>query len=272
MGKIIQLDRHVADLIAAGEVVERPASVVKELVENSMDAGATSVTVEIKRGGLELIRVTDNGSGIAPDDIRAAFCRHATSKIRTADDLTAIATMGFRGEALASIASVAKVAVFTRSSDATAGGVLRDRGRKRDLARRGGLPRRHHVPCEGAFYNTPARMKFIKKDVTEAGQALTVVRRAALARPDISFKLIRDGEEMLHTPGDHSLISAIYCVYGGPFAAGFEKVGVDHEGVRVVGYVSKPAYGQGSRAKQEFFVNARSRSFAYPLGSTGGSV
>jgi DNA mismatch repair protein MutL len=257
LAKIIQLDKHVAELIAAGEVVERPASVVKELVENCIDAGASTVTVEIKRGGLELIRVSDNGSGIGADDIRAAFLRHATSKIRTADDLNSIMTMGFRGEALASIASVSKVTVFTRTPEATAGLCYEIEGGQEKSLEEAGCPAGTTILVKELFYNTPARMKFIKKDIAEAGQVQTVVRRAALARPDISFKLIKDGEELLHTPGDHSLISAVYCVYGGPFAAGFEKTGTEHEGVRVSGYVSKPVFSQGNRTKQEFFVNAR---------------
>lgn len=257
MAKIIKLDKHVADLIAAGEVVERPASVVKELVENSMDAGATAVTVEIRRGGLELIRVTDNGSGIGREDIRTAFLRHATSKIRTADDLSSVMTMGFRGEALASIAAVSKVTVFTRAADETAGLCYEIAGGEESGLEEAGCPAGTTMLVRELFYNTPARMKFIKKDATEAGHIQTAVRRAALARPDISFKLIKDGEEVLHTPGDHSLISAIYCVYGGPFAAGLEKADTVHEGVRVTGYVSKPVYSQGNRAKQEFFVNSR---------------
>jgi len=257
VAKIIKLDRHVADLIAAGEVVERPASVVKELVENSIDAGATVITVEIKRGGLELMRVSDNGSGIGRDDIRTAFLRHATSKIRTADDLSSVTTMGFRGEALASIASVSRVTVFTRSADETAGLCYEIEGGEEVSLDEAGCPVGTTILVRELFYNTPARMKFVKKDITESGQVQTVVRRAALARPDISFKLIKDGEELLHTPGDNSLISAIYCVYGGTFSAGFEKADTSHEGVRVTGYVSKPVYSQGNRAKQEFFVNSR---------------
>lgn len=257
MGKILKLDRHVADLIAAGEVVERPASVVKELVENAVDAGADAITVEIRRGGLEMIRVSDNGSGIEPEDIRTAFLRHATSKIRKAEDLDSIYTMGFRGEALASIAAVSKVSVFSRVEDSTAGFCYEIEGGDEKSFSEAGCPTGTTIIVSELFYNTPARMKFVKKDSTEAGHIQTVVRKAALARPDISFKLIRDGEEIIHTPGDNSLLSAMYCTYGKTFVAGLEKVSAVHEGVRVTGYVSKPTYSQGNRAKQEFFVNAR---------------
>lgn len=257
MGKIIKLDRHVADLIAAGEVVERPASVVKELLENSVDAGADAVTVEIRRGGLDMIRVTDNGSGIEPEDIRTAFLRHATSKIRKAEDLDSISTMGFRGEALASIAAVAKVSMFTRVEGSTAGYLYEIEGGDEKSFTEAGCPAGTTVIVNELFYNTPARMKYVKKDVTEAGLIQSVVRKAALARPDISFKLIRDGEEIIHTPGDNSLLSAIYCTYGETFVAGLEKVSAVHEGVKVTGFVSKPTYSQGNRTKQEFFVNDR---------------
>jgi len=257
MGKIIKLDRHIADLIAAGEVVERPASVVKELVENAVDAGADAITVEIRRGGLDMIRVTDNGSGIDPEDIPTAFLRHATSKIRRAEDLDSISTLGFRGEALASIAAVSKVAVFTRVEGSTAGYCYEIEGGEQKSFSEAGCPTGTTVVVNELFYNTPARMKFVKKDATEAGHIQAVVRKAALARPDISFKLIRDGEEIIHTPGDNSLLSAIYCTYGESFVAGLEKVSAVHEGIRVTGYVSRPTYSQGNRTKQEFFVNAR---------------
>lgn len=257
MSKIIKLDRHVADLIAAGEVIERPASVVKELVENAVDSGADAITVEIRRGGMDLIRVSDNGSGIEPEDIRTAFLRHATSKIRTAADIDAVMTMGFRGEALASVAAVSKVSMYTRTHDSNVGYNYEIWGGDEKNLTEAGCPPGTTIVASELFYNTPARMKFIKKDVTEAGHVQTVVRRAALARPDISFKLIRDGEELLHTPGDNSLLSAMYCIYGNRYVQGMEKVSTSYEGIRVWGYVSKPTYSQGNRSKQEFFVNDR---------------
>jgi DNA mismatch repair protein MutL len=257
LGRIIQLDKHVADLIAAGEVVERPASAVKELAENSVDAGATGITVEIKRGGLEMIRVTDNGGGISPEDVPAAFLRHATSKIRSERDLEEIRSMGFRGEALASIAAVSKIEMFTRQAGRTEGVSYELHGGEEVSRSPAGCPVGTTVIVRELFYNTPARMKFIKRDVTEAGQAASVVRRLALANPGISFKLIKDGETVLHTPGDGLLKSAVYSVCGGTFTSGLEETRAEHEGIRVYGFVSKPLYGQGNRTKQEFFVNGR---------------
>ncbi len=257
MPKILQLDRQVANLIAAGEVVERPASVVKELVENSIDAGARIITVEIKRGGLEFIRITDDGCGIDREDIPTAFLRHATSKIRSADDLASIGTMGFRGEALASIAAVAKVELFSRVPGETSGVCYEIHGGEEVSFTEAGCADGTTIIVRELFYNTPARMKFIKRDITEAGYVHTAVRRAALSHPEISFKLIKDGEELLLTPGDNSLSSAIYSVYGRSFAAGLQKARASHEGINVFGYVSNPNFSQGNRTRQEFFVNTR---------------
>ena len=258
MARIFKLDRHVADLIAAGEVVERPASVVKELIENSVDAGAKNITVEIKRGGLELIRVTDDGCGISREDIPTAFLRHATSKISKEADLTAISTMGFRGEALASVAAVSKVEVFTRERGAIEGTCYVIEGGEEISDSDAGAPEGTSVIIRELFYNTPARMKFIKRDITEAAQVQSVCRRAALGTPEVAFRFIKDGEEVLRTAGDGKLESAVYAVFGGTFAAGMISARNEQDGIKVTGLVSKPAFSQGNRTKQEFFVNSRS--------------
>jgi len=257
MGRIHRLDKKVAALIAAGEVVERPSSVVKELLENAIDSGARVITAEIRRGGLELIRISDDGCGIASEDIPTAFLRHATSKIATEDDLEAIETLGFRGEALASIAAVSRIQLFTRTGDDVAGSVYTIEGGESLSLEEAGCPKGTTIIVRELFYNTPARMKFIKKDLTEANYVQTVLRKAALSHPEISFKLIKDGETVLQTPGDNRLYSAIYCIYGGRYAAGLCEAGGAHSGVKVTGYVSKPESAQGNRTKQEFFVNRR---------------
>lgn len=201
MAKIKVLDKHLAELIAAGEVVERPASVVKELVENAIDAGATAITVEIKNGGVSFIRIADNGSGILREDISTAFLRHATSKITTQEDLLTIGTLGFRGEALASISAVARVELFTRTEDELAGTHYIIEGGEEKLCTDAGCPRGTTILVRDLFYNTPARMKFLKKDITEANAVSGVLDKVALSHPEISFRYIRDGKEVLHTPG-----------------------------------------------------------------------
>lgn len=257
MSRIKKLERHLADLIAAGEVVERSASVVKELIENALDADAHSVTVEIKRGGLELIRVSDDGCGIAPDDVPTAFLRHATSKISGAGDLEAIKTMGFRGEALASVAAVSRVHMLTRERGALSGVSYKIEGGDEVESVEAGCPEGTTIIARELFYNTPARMKFIKRDVTEAAQVLATVRRAALASPAVAFKLIKDGEQVFSTPGSGELRDAVYAALGGSVAAGMAEGRGERDGVEAYGYVSKPHDAQGNRSKQEFFVNGR---------------
>ena len=257
MPHIKQLDSHVADLIAAGEVVERPASVVKELLENAIDAGATAITVEIQNGGMAYIRVADNGCGIAPEDLPTAFLRHATSKLRSAEDLGAIGTLGFRGEALAAIAAVSRVDVFTRERGAQAGSSLSLEGGVAGQVQAAGCPEGTTLVVRDLFYNTPARLKFMKKDAAEAAGVTAVVQRLSLSNPHISFQLIKDGAEVLHTPGDNQLSSAVYAALGRDFALGLTAVDGTGDGIRVHGYVTKPLCGRGTRGAQTFFVNGR---------------
>ena len=258
MPKIHILDKQVAELIAAGEVVERPASVVKELTENSVDAGAEAVTVEIRNGGITYIRVTDNGCGIAREDVPAAFLRHATSKISGRDDLDGIATLGFRGEALASIAAVARVDLLTRTAEELAGthSVLSED--MEPVCEDAGCAEGTTLVIRDLFYNTPARMKFLKKDSTEGNAIAAVIDRVALSHPEVSFRFLRDGREALHTPGDGKLKSAVYAVFGKEFTAGLLPVDYELGGVRVTGFVSKPAAARPNRSMQYFFINGRS--------------
>ena len=256
MPKIIQLSPHIANLIAAGEVVERPASVVKELLENAVDAGASKVTVEIRDGGMTFLRVTDNGCGMGPEDARTAFLRHATSKLRSAEDLATIATMGFRGEALAAIASVSRIDLMTKTAGAVSGvslhleaGVVMEEGEA-------GCPEGTTILVRDLFYNTPARMKFMKSDTVEGGKVTATVQLQALAHPEVAFRFLRDGKEVLSTPGTGALQAALYCVYGRECA---QMVPVDSrwDGYSVTGYVSKPTDTRPSRSLQTFFVNDR---------------
>ena len=258
MPHIQQLDPHVADLIAAGEVVERPASVVKELVENAIDAGAETVTVEIQRGGMSLIRVTDNGCGIAADEAETAFLRHATSKIRTEHDLEAIGTLGFRGEALAAIAAVSRVDLLTRTAEEDLGAALSLEGGEVVSREEAGCPVGTTMVVRDLFFNTPARLKFMKKDTAEGAAVFAAVQREALARPEISFKFLRDGKQELLTPGDGKLQSALYAVLGRELALGMLPVkGSGEDAVTVEGFASLPACCRGSRNYQFFFVNGR---------------
>ena len=256
MSRIRELDPHVADLIAAGEVVERPASVIKELVENSVDAGAARIQVEIKRGGLALMRVSDDGEGIEADDLPTAFLRHATSKIATERDLENIASMGFRGEALASIAAVSKVKIHTRRRGSVEGAYYSIDGGVGGEVLPVGCPEGTSIAVEELFYNTPARQKFIKKDSAEQSRVVDMVTALALAHPEVAFKLICDGETTLSTRGGN-LSGAVYDALGSTFAAGLLSVRSEQSGVKVAGFVSKPAYGHGNRRKQSFFVNRR---------------
>ena len=251
------LPRHVADLIAAGEVVERPASVAKELLENALDAGATAIVAEVQRGGLTYLRITDNGCGIAPQQLPTAFLRHATSKLRTAADLAAIGTLGFRGEALAAISAVSRVDIFTRQTGAPAGASLHLEGGVPGQVEETGCPEGTTICVRDLFYNTPARMKFMKKDSAEGAAVSGIVQHLALSHPEVSFKLLRDGAEVLDTPGDGQLLSAVYAAMGRDFALGLEEVRGCGGDVQVAGYVTRPLNGHGTRGRQLFFVNGR---------------
>ena len=257
MPQIQCLPPHVADLIAAGEVVERPASVIKELLENAIDAGASAIVAEIEHGGLTYIRITDNGCGIPAEQLPTAFLRHATSKLRAAADLAAIGTLGFRGEALAAIAAVSRVDIFSRAAGEEMGAALHLEGGKPGQTEPTGCPEGTTICVRDLFYNTPARMKFMKKDSAEGAAVSGVVQHLALSHPDVSFKLLRDGQEVLHTPGDGQLLSAIYAAMGRDFALGLLPISGSGGDVKVEGFVTKPLNGHGSRGKQVFFVNGR---------------
>ena len=256
MPKIIQLSPHIANLIAAGEVVERPASVVKELLENAVDAGASKVTVEIKNGGMTYLRVTDNGCGMSADDAKTAFLRHATSKLRTAEDLAAIGTMGFRGEALAAIASVSRIDLMTKTPGSISGVSLTLEAGNITDEDEAGCPDGTTIIVRDLFYNTPARMKFMKSDSVEGGKVAAAVQLQALAHPEVSFTFIRDGRQTLQTPGTGELGAAVYCVYGRE-SAKFVQVLSRWEGYSLRGFVSKPTDARPSRSLQTFFVNNR---------------
>ena len=256
MPKILQLSPHIANLIAAGEVVERPASVVKELLENAVDAGASKVTIEIKNGGMTYLRVTDNGCGMSAEDARTAFLRHATSKLRTAEDLAAIGTMGFRGEALAAIASVSRIDLMTKTPGSISGtSLMLEAGNITDEDE-AGCPDGTTIIIRDLFYNTPARMKFMKSDSVEGGKVAAAVQMQALAHPEVSFTFIRDGKQTLQTPGSGDLGAAVYCVYGRE-SAKFVEVSSRWEGYSLRGFVSKPTDARPSRSLQTFFVNDR---------------
>ena len=256
MPKIIQLSPHIANLIAAGEVVERPASVVKELLENAVDAGAAKITVEIRDGGMTFLRVTDDGCGMSPEDARTASLRHATSKLRTAEDLSSIVTMGFRGEALAAIASVSRIDLMTKTAGSLTGISLHLEAGQIQEETEVGCPDGTTIIIRDLFFNTPARMKFMKSDSVEGSRVTTAVQLQALAHPEVAFTFIRDGKQILSTPGKGGLEAAVYCVYGRECA---KMVAVDSrwEGYSLSGYVSKPTDSRPSRNLQTFFVNDR---------------
>ncbi len=257
MGVINVLDKHVAELIAAGEVVERPASVIKELVENAIDAGAGHITVEIKNGGCTFMRVTDDGCGIAKDDVRVAFLRHATSKVRVEDDLDRIATLGFRGEALASIAAVSRLQLITRHKDEETGTSYLIEGGEEQLFDDAGCPAGTTFVIRDLFFNIPARAKFLKKDVAEGNAVSAVLDKAALSHPEIAFSFIRDGKQVLKTFGDGKLLSAVYSVFGREFANGLIPVDYRLDAITVSGYVCKPVHARPNRGMQNFFINGR---------------
>lgn len=258
MAKINLLDKSVFELIAAGEVIERPASVIKELIENSIDAGAKHITVEIKNGGSTFMRITDDGCGIAFDELPTAFLRHATSKVKAAKDLDRIFTLGFRGEALASVAAVAKVEVLTKEPDAEMGGSFKISGGEVTEHERTGCPDGTTVIIRDLFYNVPARRKFLKKDVTEGNQIQSLVDKLALAHPEVAFRFIRDNKCVRDTSGDGDYYSAVYAVFGKQFAMSLIPVDFTLNGVSVTGYVSSPLFTKSNRAMQYFFVNGRS--------------
>ncbi len=257
MGNIVLLDELTINQIAAGEVIERPASVVKEMVENSIDAGATNITVEIKNGGISYIRVTDNGKGIAQDDLEIAFERHATSKIRSADDLDLVTSMGFRGEALASIAAISKVEMISKTKEQDTGYKI--------IVEGGDILQQEEVGCQtgtsitvkNLFYNTPVRYKFLKKDYTEAGYIEDVIARIALVNPSIAIKLVNGGKTVIQTNGSNDLKNVIYSIYGKDVANGIMEVSYQYEDITVLGVIGKPEIARSNRSNQLFFVNKR---------------
>lgn len=257
MPKIKVLPKEIAELIAAGEVVERPASVIKELMENAIDAGSSSVTVEIKNGGITYIRVTDNGCGISREDIRTAFISHATSKISTRDDLYAIGTLGFRGEALASIAAVSNVEVLTRTTEEETGTRYCISAGEETLVDDAGCPLGTTIVVRDLFFNTPARMNFLKKDVSEANAVAGIVDKIALSNPDVSIRFIREGKSALFTSGSGDLRTAAYEIFGKDFADGLIEADYSFESVKISGLVSKPTKSRPNRNMQFFFVNGR---------------
>ncbi|MBR6551551.1 MAG: DNA mismatch repair endonuclease MutL [Clostridia bacterium] len=257
MPRINVLPKNIADLIAAGEVVERPSSVIKEFLENSIDAGAKNVTVEIKNGGKTYIRVTDNGCGIESEDVRKAFLSHATSKIKSADDLDSIGTLGFRGEALASVAAVAKVELLTRTENEEVGTSYKIFGGEEVELTEAGCPVGTTLIVRDLFFNIPARMKFLKKDVQEGNYIASILEKIAVSYPTISFKFIRDGKLIFSTPGDDNLKSAIYAVFGKEYTESLLPVEYEANGISVKGFTGKPTSGKGSRSGQHFFVNGR---------------
>ena len=258
MAVIQKLPKYMADLIAAGEVVERPASVVKELVENAVDAGATTITVEIQRGGISFIRVTDDGNGISKEDMKTAFLSHATSKIKTQEDLNKILTLGFRGEALPSIAAVSKVTMISKTRDNIVGKSYLIEGGNEVSFDDAGCADGTTVIVRNIFYNTPARMKFLKKDITEGNYVSDVVEKIALCYPNISFRFIRDYKQVFATNGDGSLENVCYAIFKKDFSDGLLSVNNTKENISVKGLITPPFNCRGSRGMQYFFVNGRS--------------
>ena len=257
MGKIVLLDDLTINQIAAGEVIERPASVVKELVENSIDAGARNITVEIKNGGISYIRITDDGSGIMPDDMEIAFERHATSKIRRAEDLDTVKSMGFRGEALASIAAIAKVELVSKTENTDIGYKIEVEGGDILDKHEEGCPKGTSITVRELFYNTPVRYKFLKKDFTESGYIEDMLTRIALANPNVAIKLINTGKIALQTTGSGKLEDVIYNIFGKEIAQNLLPVDYEYEDMRVAGVIGKPSISRSNRSNQLFFVNKR---------------
>lgn len=257
MGKIAVLDQQTIDKIAAGEVIERPSSVVKELVENAIDAGATAVAVEIRDGGISFLRVTDNGSGIERKQVPTAFLRHATSKIRRVEDLFSVSSLGFRGEALSSIAAIAMVEVITKTREADAGIRYCIEGGAEKKLEETAAPEGTTFLVRSLFYNTPARRKFLKTPVTEAGYISDLMERMALSHPEVSFQFISNGQTKLHTSGNHNLKDVIYHIYGRDVAANVVEIDEAQGPVRIKGYIGKPVISRGNRGYETYFINGR---------------
>ncbi len=257
MPQINLLSKEVSELIAAGEVIERPASIVKELVENSIDAKATAITVEIQNGGVRFIRITDNGCGISSADAPKAFLRHATSKVKEVKDLDSIKTLGFRGEALASIAAVSKIELMTKTKDEELGTYLKMNGSELLEVRESGCPQGTTITVRDIFYNVPARLKFLKKDVTEGNTVASIVEKIALSHPEISVKLIRDNKVIFHTPGDNKLLSAIYTIFGREFAQNMIPLQYEFDSIKIKGFIGQPMFHRANRSMQHFFINGR---------------
>lgn len=257
MSEITILDKQTIDKIAAGEVVERPSSVVKELLENSIDSGAEMISVEIRNGGKDLIRVTDNGSGIRKDQIKKALLRHSTSKIKDSSDLSCIKTLGFRGEALSSICAVSRMEILTKTEDAAAGAIYKINGGIEESFSDAGLPDGTTVIVRDLFYNIPARLKFLKSSKTEAGHISEIIEKLALSHPDISFKFISSGQLKLMTSGNGSLMDAIFSVFGRDISSNIIEVSSQHDTVSIDGYIGKPEIARSSRSLENFFINGR---------------
>ncbi|MBP1561574.1 MAG: DNA mismatch repair endonuclease MutL [Oscillospiraceae bacterium] len=257
MAKVQLLSKETSELIAAGEVIERPSSIVKELIENSIDSGASSITVEIKHGGISYLRVTDNGCGIEHEDVPVAFLRHATSKIHQKDDLDSIMTLGFRGEALASICAVARVDVLTKTAEEQYGTHYSIEGSEEKEYERTGCPDGTTIIIRDIFYNVPARLKFLKKDVAEGNAIASIVDKIALSHPEIAFRFIRDNKQEFITPGDGLLYSSVYAVMGKQFAASMIPVDYELNGIKIDGFTVKPVFGRPNRTMQHFFINGR---------------
>lgn len=258
MSEIHVLPKQIAELIAAGEVIERPASVIKELVENAIDAGAKKIVVEIQHGGITYMRVSDDGKGILREDVRNAFLRHATSKIYQSDDLDKIATLGFRGEALASICAVSRMEILTKSRQEKTGVRMMLEGGEERSFQTAGCPDGTTMIVRDLFYNVPARMKFLKKDVSEGNSVSSLMDRMALSHPDISFTFIRDGRQALKTPGDNQIENAVMLVYGEEFSDSLLKIQYELGGMRIYGFVTKPQLSlRANRSMQLFFINGR---------------
>lgn len=257
MNRIRLLDPSVSELIAAGEVIERPASIVKELLENAIDAAATAITIEIKNGGISFLRMTDNGIGFEAEDVPTAFLRHATSKVRDEQDLDHIATLGFRGEALASISAVARVELMSKTADAPMGTRIAISGGTTESLEEVGCPAGTTLVVRDLFYNVPARLKFLKKDTVEGNAVQSMVEKIALSHPEISFKMIKDNKLVMHSPGGGVLLNAIHAILGKDFADSLMELSYEHQGIHVSGYVTKPSKCRNNRTMQHFFVNDR---------------
>ncbi|MBQ4283652.1 MAG: DNA mismatch repair endonuclease MutL, partial [Lachnospira sp.] len=251
------LDQDTINKIAAGEVVERPSSVVKELVENAIDAGATAITVEIRDGGISMIRITDNGSGINGDEIRTAFLRHSTSKIKSVEDLLSVSSLGFRGEALSSIASVSQIELMTKTADSFTGFRYVIEGGKEVELSEVGIPDGTTFIVRNLFYNTPARRKFLKSPQTEAGYIASLVEHLALSHPDISFRFINNNQNKLHTSGNLNLKDIIYNVYGRDITNNLVEVNAKTQDIEITGFIGRPIISRGNRTYENYYINGR---------------